>query len=343
MRADISVIIPTYNRGAYIARTIHAVQAQTVRPHEILVIDDGSTDDTADVCARYDEQVRYVKQANGGVSVARNHGASLASGHWLAFCDSDDIWRADKLETQLAVLNATGGRWSVTGAETIDLEDRRVESRPGMEGIFPVFRDERTSPEEFFSRYLHAGVAAAGAGPVDFFHGDAYVPLFLGNFALPSSAMVERELFLASSGFDPAFRLAEETEFFHRLSATAPLSIVMSPLVGYRVAQANSLVSSANIGRLIENALQSNANAAALRAPLDEVGLRHMQRGRTRLLRKLARAELAVGQRASARRALLEARTLDGIGGPRDYAMLVLSALPDPLLSLALALWRASR
>ena len=343
MRSDVSVIVPTYNRAAYIARTIDAILAQTVRPCEVLVIDDGSSDDTESVCARYGARVRYVRQPNGGVSKARNHGASLATGHWLAFCDSDDIWRADKLAAQLAVLEATNGRWSITGAETIDLEDRRVDGRPGMAGIFPIFRDELTTPEELFSRYLVEGTATTADGPFTFFHGDAYVPLFLGNFALPSSAIVERDLFLASTGFDPSFRLAEETEFFHRLAAMAPVVIVMAPLLGYRVAQANSLVSSANIGRLIENALESNARAAALRSPLDDRGERHVRMGRSRLLRKLAIAEIAAGRRASARKAVMDARALNTLGGSRDYAVLVLSVLPDRLLALGLAIWRARR
>lgn len=101
----VSVVINVYNGEAYLAEAIDSVFAQTHRPLELIVVDDGSDDGTADVARRYDE-LRYVHQDRGGIGAARNRGVSLAGGEYLAFLDADDRFAADKLERQLAVLES---------------------------------------------------------------------------------------------------------------------------------------------------------------------------------------------------------------------------------------------
>ena len=101
----ISVIMPAYNAARFIARSIQSIQQQTLRPLEILVVDDGSKDDTAEVAAACGDLVRVIRQPNGGPAAARNTGAREARGEWLAFLDSDDAWTHDKLEHQVAALN----------------------------------------------------------------------------------------------------------------------------------------------------------------------------------------------------------------------------------------------
>lgn len=102
----ISVIIPVYNGARYLAEAIQSVLDQSTPPDEILVIDDGSTDGSAAVAQSF-PAVRYLWQAQAGASVARNHGVAAASGEWLAFLDADDLWTAEKLAKQGAVLAAT--------------------------------------------------------------------------------------------------------------------------------------------------------------------------------------------------------------------------------------------
>ncbi len=101
----VSILIPTYNYGAYLADAIDSVLAQTVSDYEIVVVDDGSTDDTAEIAARY-PQVRYLRQENAGVGAARERGRLAARGRYLAFIDADDLWHPRKLEKQLAYLEA---------------------------------------------------------------------------------------------------------------------------------------------------------------------------------------------------------------------------------------------
>ena len=98
----VSVIIPAYNAAAYVSRAVESALAQTCPPLEILVIDDGSTDQTAAIVERLPAPVRLIRKSNGGPAAARNLGASQARGEWLALLDADDWWFADKLRLQLA-------------------------------------------------------------------------------------------------------------------------------------------------------------------------------------------------------------------------------------------------
>ena len=98
----ISVIIPTYNRAAFLARTIDSVLAQSYKDREIIVIDDGSTDDTQALLASYADSIRTMSIANSGVSHARNVGIKAAKGAWITLLDSDDVWHPTKLERQMA-------------------------------------------------------------------------------------------------------------------------------------------------------------------------------------------------------------------------------------------------
>jgi len=102
----ISVVIPAYNCDRYVAQAVESVLHQTYSSVEIIVIDDGSQDNTRQVLQPYSAQIRYVYQDNQGVSVARNHGINLARGEFVAFLDADDVFLPDKLAVQLAVFEA---------------------------------------------------------------------------------------------------------------------------------------------------------------------------------------------------------------------------------------------
>src|SRR5262245_52729040 len=99
---EVSVVVPTYNSARYLGAAVESVLEQSDRDLEVLVIDDGSRDETPDVMARYGPPVRYLRQENQGVSAARNHGLELASGRYVAFLDADDTWLPGKLNKQLA-------------------------------------------------------------------------------------------------------------------------------------------------------------------------------------------------------------------------------------------------
>lgn len=100
--ADVSVIIPTFNRSRWVLEAVNSVLHQTLKPREILVVDDGSTDDTADVLSSYGDAIRVLHlKENRGVSAARNRGIEAAVSRYIAFLDSDDLWLPRKLEAQM--------------------------------------------------------------------------------------------------------------------------------------------------------------------------------------------------------------------------------------------------
>ncbi|MCH8010873.1 MAG: glycosyltransferase family 2 protein [Candidatus Marinimicrobia bacterium] len=106
MKETVSVIIPTFNRSSLLQRALDSVLSQTICPHEIIVVDDGSTDETAVLVEQEYPVIIYFHQSNKGVSAARNRGIREASGDWIAFLDSDDMWLPEKLERQFEALRA---------------------------------------------------------------------------------------------------------------------------------------------------------------------------------------------------------------------------------------------
>ncbi len=109
MTPDVTVIVPCYNAARYIGAALESVLNQTRKPAEILVIDDGSTDSSADAIAQYGGAVEYMRQDNQGISAARNCGLRRARCGLIAFLDADDLWPANSLQDRLALLEADAG------------------------------------------------------------------------------------------------------------------------------------------------------------------------------------------------------------------------------------------
>jgi glycosyltransferase involved in cell wall biosynthesis len=102
----ISVIIPTYNRAQYITHALDSVLCQTFPDYEIIVVDDGSTDNTQDILKKYEGKIKTIRQDNQGISKTRNRGIQMAKGEYIAFLDSDDYWAPEKLKEQIQVLDS---------------------------------------------------------------------------------------------------------------------------------------------------------------------------------------------------------------------------------------------
>ena len=104
MKNTVAVVIPVYNRAEGVRNAVDSVLAQTRAPQEVIVVDDGSTDDTFQVLSSYGQKIKALRQRNQGVSAARNRGVAAAQSEWIAFLDADDIWHKDKLEKQIAFI-----------------------------------------------------------------------------------------------------------------------------------------------------------------------------------------------------------------------------------------------
>ncbi|HEY0527697.1 MAG TPA: glycosyltransferase family 2 protein [Gemmatimonadaceae bacterium] len=336
----VSVVIPSYNRADLLQHTVDSILRQTIAPAEIIVVDDGSTDDTQRICAGFPTIVKCLRQNNQGLPAARNTGIRASTGDWIAFCDSDDLWAENKLEIQLAALSNTGCGWSVSDFSLIDPDGALLhDGEGGFERIFPVLKKMRLSARDHLGQWLRSGSINTPAGPVEIFHGDAFGMFFLGNVALPSSALVSRAIIEKAGLFDVTFRVAEETEFFHRVAAVSPLVVVMSALTRYRIGHPS--IVRTNSALLSENALRSIERAATLRAQLTPRERKAFESGRRYLRVRLAYARLAALDPAGARDALMaQSGAAFSLGG---VAILIASFFPRELLSMLHELKRKLR
>ena len=130
MSGLVSIITPTYNCGKFIGRTIISVQNQTYSNWEMIIVDDCSTDDTKDEVSKYsakDARIKYYcLDNNSGAAVARTEAMKLAEGEYMAFLDSDDIWKKDKLEKQLSYMKDNNINFCCTAYEQIDEDDNKL-------------------------------------------------------------------------------------------------------------------------------------------------------------------------------------------------------------------------
>ena len=131
MPASISCIVPVYNGARFLAEALESILAQTLRPTEIIVVDDGSTDATPAVGRAYSQHIFYVRQPNAGPASARNLGIGFATGSFLSFLDADDLWHADKLARQMHALetNPTAGL-CVTHLQNFRVEESAHQREP---------------------------------------------------------------------------------------------------------------------------------------------------------------------------------------------------------------------
>lgn len=197
----ISVVIPAFNSGDWIEQAIDSVLNQSARPEQILVVDDGSTDDTAAKVRRYGERVSYIHQANGGVAAARNRGLGEARGKLIAFLDADDVWHPQKLELQFRALHAHPN----VGLLGTSVFDWPAESPVQIDSLEPA--------------------------PV------VLVPrerLAVRNYFTTSSVLARAELVRHVGDFDVALRGPEDYDYWLRAVEVTQVANLALPLTGYR-------------------------------------------------------------------------------------------------------------
>lgn len=137
MNPTVSVIIPTYNRATLVSEAVESVLRGTVAPLEIIVVDDGSTDDTREALRRFRERVHYIFQPNRGPAAARNVGINAAQGQVLAFLDADDLWLPDSLELRVARMSGVDAPRVVMGLTLrVALHDNSPRATPWAARLF---------------------------------------------------------------------------------------------------------------------------------------------------------------------------------------------------------------
>jgi len=220
-----SVIVPNYNNAATLARAIESILGQDHPAHEIIVIDDGSKDESAAVVARFGTRVRYIFQENAGVSAARNHGARVATGNWLAFLDADDIYLPGRLSTHAAWLARDPGLDFLFG----DQSQRSPDDQHQLMAI-----SASAAGRAFVAR--QPGVVELLIEPDDF------EAMIADGFSEIRTLSIPRKTFIALGGFPLEHKIGEDLHFFIRLFLRSRRGgVVNLPLAVYYIYEGSAL------------------------------------------------------------------------------------------------------
>jgi glycosyltransferase involved in cell wall biosynthesis len=199
----VSVIIPNYNYGRYLKECIDSVLVQTYPNVEVIVIDDGSTDDSLSILKNYGNRILVIEQANQGVSAARNRGIEEAKGELFAFLDADDAWDADKLNLQGAVLQDKNIGMVYTGLQFISEDSKETgQSLRGASG----------DVLEAMARMEPPGMPATG-----------------------SSCLLLRKCLQDVGGFDQRLSTSADWDLWARIAAKYQVEFISKPLTRYRL------------------------------------------------------------------------------------------------------------
>jgi len=203
---EVSVIIPSYNSAKFLTDAVGSVLSQSFQGFELLVIDDGSTDETGEVIKRYGRRVTYILQSNAGVAAARNRGIKGSRGRYVAFLDADDTWHPGKLEAQI----------------------RALRENPGYRACYTAFTvvDANLTPVKVTRSNRQAG---------------SIEDLLLRGNVIGSicSVLCERSLFETVGDFDRSLSQCADWDMWVRMSAFTEFLYLDVPLVTYRQHAAN--------------------------------------------------------------------------------------------------------
>jgi GT2 family glycosyltransferase len=235
----VSVIIPTFNRWPLVGEAVECVFAQSYADFELIVVDDGSTDDTQKRLAKFASRLRVLTKTRGGVAAARNLGVSQALGRYVAFLDSDDLWRPKKLEIQTAFMEQH--------LEVQICQTEEIWLRNGVR-VNPKAKHQKPSGDIFF-RSLELCLVS------------------------PSAVMMTKALLERSGGFDETFPVCEDYDLWLRVAVEHSVPLISEPLVIKRGGHADQLSRSTwamdryrvlTLQKLLRSGLSGARRAAAL-------------------------------------------------------------------------------
>src|SRR6056300_283823 len=195
---DISVIIPTLNRCEFLKRALHSVLKQTLKPREIIVVDNGSTDKTFEMISSSFPNVKYLKQTKKGVSASRNKGILNSKSNWLAFLDSDDVWSHNKLEKQMAFNTKNKNRFRLIHTNEIWYRNGKFLNQ--------------------LKKHKKSG-------------GDIFKNSLILCCISPSSTLINKEIFNEYGYFDEDLEVCEDYDLWIRITAREEVGYIDEPML----------------------------------------------------------------------------------------------------------------
>jgi len=281
MSHRVSVVIPAYNAGSTIERTLSSALAQTSPAHEIIVIDDGSSDNTLEVLRPYENRVTVKSQSNAGASAARNHGCRLATGDFIAFLDADDLWHPQKLAIQQSTFDTIS---NLVLSFTSNLTIREASAHNFDMASIPIQQPPRVTLLDNFDR------------------------LFLSPYFGTPNVMMRREHFVRCGGFDESLSTAEDVDLWIRASYGHQVARINEKLCVV-VLQENSL-SSRIKDSVYTNQLRVIDTFCKTHPEFAEASSRTVQRARALVYEQWGSGALCLKEHATARTALAQALRL---------------------------------
>lgn len=295
MTPKVSVIIPAYQDAEHIRAAVDSVLAQTYLDREVIVVDDGSTDETLKVLSAYGDAIQVISQPNRGPSAARNLGIQVAQGEWVAFLDADDTWLPDKLARQMPLFQKGDGVGLVC-SDTFFIDSQGLRPRTG-----------------FMDNSPHSG--------------RVLMTIFTASF-IPTSTVVVRKICLDQvGGFDEGLRACEDLDLWLRIAAEWEIGFVPEPLAYYRVSDGQ--LSSQRVNML--KGLVAVLDRAYQRWPeLQALSRAELDGSYYAAYLRLASAYLRAGQPEAARQTIADYRRKRGITW-QSLVLWGLSLLPRSL------------
>lgn len=204
----VTVVVPNYNYARYLPQTLDSILQQTWPQLEIIVVDDGSVDDSATILDSYGTQIRWVRQQNQGVAVARNRGASEAQGELIAFLDADDIWLPTKIQSQVERFCADP-ELGLIHCGLIEFNEQDGDLMTKLDGMEGWVANDLL----LLQRSVVHGVGSSG--------------------------LVPRKIFESVGGFDPRLSTSADWDFTYRIASQQRIGFVSQALVRYRIHSSN--------------------------------------------------------------------------------------------------------
>ena len=242
-KPEVSVILPTYNRGWVLREAIDSVLAQDFKDFELIVVDDGSTDNTGQILDSYNQDLIVLRQSNRGVSAARNRGIAAAEGRLIAFLDSDDLWLPRKLSSQVdffnsnptAVINQTEEIWIRNGVRV----------------------NPKTRHHKFSGMIFERSLALC--------------------LVSPSAVMIKKNLFSKVGVFDESLPACEDYDLWLRISCQYPVHLIDTPLIMKRGGHADQLSKAPGLDKFRIQALKKIIESGQLEPDSYRAAVRTLQ------------------------------------------------------------------
>ena len=246
----ISVVIPAYNAEKHIARAIESVLSQTRPADEVIVVDDGSIDGTADVIRSFGERVILIQQENAGASIARNAGIQAATGDWIAFLDGDDEWLPEKLKLQSDHLQRHPDlRWTTGNFYRCHCE-KNHERIPDMSAATIQETKAAIECNEVFSDHLAS--------------------YYLGAKGCTDTKLIQKDLLIEAGLFLPGQKRMNDIDMWYRIAYIQPrIGFIFEPLAVYHLDTHDSIIKVHTDWRLIDEFLTRHLELAANKHRLD--------------------------------------------------------------------------